>query len=738
MYDPNVHPIVLDVESCGFSGPITLIQYSTGGPITLYEPWFETVADTMNLIESFTTHSGGVVGFNLVFDWFKICQLWTTLALLDDPNALLKDCVEEFALAEPDARDGPCLKPVAALDLMLTARKGEFQITLDRSDIRIRRVPTPLARPLALELEKRVELDDVLFARRKDKTAAKWKVFDVEDEFNDKDPDFKDVGLIFAPSGSLKALAKAALGVKEDDILLFSEIEPKIFPVENDFAPYALSVGRPGNWAGAWPDCIEHHWDHWRYNSLARKYAEKDVEYTLGLYDYFGRPNLGDYDSELACMVAAVRWRGFKIDLEGIKRLRDESKARIELAPKCPRRAKAYLMEALGPAEQLALKSTAKPALIEIARDLEGTEVAKRAEAILDARQAAYETNFFDKLLLAGRLHADIKVIGTLSGRMAGAGGLNVHGIKRSKDVRSCFPLAWDGEILSGGDFDSFEVALASAAYDDPDLHKDLTSGKKIHGVFGQCVYPGMTYEEILADKEKYTRSKSAVFAMLYGGEAHTLMERLGVSKDVAENAFNEFGKRYPGVARSRRNFINRFCTLEQAGGIGSRISWKDPDDYVESMLGFRRDFTLENRITKALFTLATNPPPAWRQYRGKVERRVGREQTSSGATMSALYGAAFALQAANCRAAANHQIQSSGAQITKMVQHEIWKVQPSGIHPWKVTPLSVHDEILVASSPDVVDRVAKIVESNVESFRPLVPLITMEWKIGMKNWSEK
>ena len=38
------------------------------------------------------------------------------------------------------------------------------------------------------------------------------------------------------------------------------------------------------------------------------------------------------------------------------------------------------------------------------------------------------------------------------------------------------FPLFWDGMILCGGDFDSFEVTIADAVYNDPALRKDLTT----------------------------------------------------------------------------------------------------------------------------------------------------------------------------------------------------------------------------------------------------------------------
>ncbi len=88
--------------------------------------------------------------------------------------------------------------------------------------------------------------------------------------------------------------------------------------------------------------------------------------------------------------------------------------------------------------------------------------------------------------------------------------------------------------------------------------------------------------------------------------------------------------------------------------------------------------------------------------------RRPGRIQTAGGAVSSALYGAAFGIQAANMRAAANHEIQSPGGQITKAVQRRIWDLQPTGIHDLVVAPANVHDEIMCVTHPGSVKQVTE------------------------------
>jgi DNA polymerase I-like protein with 3'-5' exonuclease and polymerase domains len=249
-----------------------------------------------------------------------------------------------------------------------------------------------------------------------------------------------------------------------------------------------------------------------------------------------------------------------------------------------------------------------------------------------------------------------------------------------------------------------------------------------------------MNYDQIKKTSgtpdDRYNKAKYAVFAMIYGGEGYTLMTRLGVPIEVANEAYQKFTRKYPGVGQARRRVIDAFCSIRQEGGPGSKIVWKDPAEYVENFFGFRRWFILENRITKTLFELAENPPEEWKNLKVKVRRR-DREQTIAGAVQSALFGCAFQIQAANMRAAANHEIQSSGAQITKICQRKLWDVQPHGVNKWYVQPMNVHDEILAPMTKEVVDKCHKIIYDSVESFRPRVPLIEFEFK-PMQSWAEK
>lgn len=806
--------IYFDTETCGLHGPIVLIQWAENeGPVQLHCPWTEQIDDTLNLINQFCNNT--IVAFNLAYDWFHICQLYTTLlelAKVTGLNAYPIDHIDLYASLEPIARDGPCLKPVSCFDVMLHARKGKYQSTMDRKDIIIKKVPSALAKPLATELEKRIPLKDIYFARRKKKGLPKWQIDYIKRPDGNYDPDFNNIVLRFAPSSALKALAVDALGIK--DIMLYQDIEvdPKFRPVEIGWAPFALALSsKQRHWIAktkdksgyAWPGVIEQHISHWAYNVLARKYAEHDVIYTRDLYHYFNDPVPGDIDSSLAACVGAVRWRGFSFDETGIKQLRDEAIIKSQKAPKAPRKVFQYVSQAMSPVEKVILEESTKRVLLEEISKWENHPAAGRAQECLDARKAQKEIEIYDKLLQAGRFHASFKVIGTFSSRMSGSDGLNPQGIKHDRYVRQKFPLAFGGTGLCGGDFAGFEVAIAVAVYNDPELQKQLctcsecgyvctleeyarvepacpkcnkytikcsrcktssvgvlkqetrclkcnsilpTEGredtkKKIHGLFAQELFPGESYDDIVATKgssdDHYDKGKRGIFSQLYGGNFQTMVNKLGVDEEVARKAEIGFSNRFRGVAAAREKIKESFCSMRQPGGIGKAVEWHEPAEYIETLLGFRRYFTLENQICRALFQLASKLPDSWRHIKIKCVRR-DREQMVGGAAMSALYAAAFNIQSRMMRAAANHLIQSTGATITKGLQERIWQLQPPGINTWKVQPMNVHDEIMCPTDPELKSKVTDVVKTYVDNVRPVIPLIKIDWNENMKTWADK
>jgi len=798
----------LDSETCGFHGLAVLLQWAEDeGEINLHSIWHEPIQDTLELIERFCDST--ICGFNLTFDMFHLCKIYTTFYQAPNKKYCPLDyTMDEIVEWEDSARFVDlCLKPQAAVDLMLVARKGPYQSTMKRKDLRIRKVPTALAWRLRDELDSRIPLKDIYFTRAKNRH-ERWQVQDIADDFGDINPSLKDLVLKFSPSSALKALAVDA-GVAREHRLMYGDIAlpTAAMPFEFGYAPYANAIKKAKEiWKGTkkireitnngWPEMIHMHIQHWAFNTLAREYASDDVADTRALYHFFEDPQ-PDNDSNIACAVGASRWAGFAVDTDGIEKLRQEKKKQIQEIKfnfNAPQVCKKYIMEVMTPIEKLSLKyndkTSTKASILEaiskwraevICDKCEGEgcdqcggegvlptgdphPAASRAQEILKARRAKKELEIYEKLLIAGRLQPDFVIVGTRSNRKAGTGGLNPQGINKAKYVRNKFPLADGGMVLCGGDFDAFEITLADAAYNDETLRKELMEVKtchkcggkgcpkckgtgkvraSFHGILGSFFFAPMTYEEILAtdglpgDKDIYKKSKGCTFLILYGGDDKALVIRLGIPADKATEGYNNFVLMHPQWGAERKKIFDEFCSMRQPNGIGTKVEWHEPAEYIESMLGFKRYFTLENSIVKALFDMAEQPPKEWKEIRYKIVRR-DREQTAHGALRSAILGAAFQIQAANMRAAANHVIQSTGAELVKELEMRLLALQPAGVNRWRIKLLNEHDELEVCTLPSLIPEVSDVVRDFVTEHKKTVPLLGITWKESMNTWADK
>lgn len=761
--------LYLDTETVGLHGLAVLIQYAyEDGPVQLWDVWKHPITETLDLLEEFVKHDW--IMFNAAFDAFHLIKLYTTFCLVEDKESLPLNIIPEIRDCEERARlIDVCYKPKSCCDLMLLARKGKYQNLMRREPIRIRRIPTRLSYELAKELESHVVLDDIYFAKAKDKSGPRWKIYDIKDHDGVVIPDFKDIVLSFKASGSLKNLARHALNIPAPILFHDIEVDRQYWPTELGYAPYANAVYRglkefphlfseaDHNKRGPWPEVILDHAIHWEYNLKAREYACDDVTYTRRLHlEIFGAVHGGDNDSTLACMVAGCRWHGYSVDLEKIKKLKIAARLKVAKTPTAPKQAKNYIMAVMEEIDKLGIRgSTKKTILEEIAKTWRNEDgslhpAAVRSQEVLDARQAIKEIEIYDKLLLAGRFHASFIVVGTLSSRMAGSDGLNPQGIKHDKYVREAFTLCDPSDndrVLCGGDFKSFEVSIACTVFDDPDLTATIKSGFKIHAIMAQELYPKYTYEEILKsdgngslfpEGDMYDTGKKCIFSKIYFGDEHTWLKKMGVPLEVGGPANLRLMAKYKGIKRSQDKVVADFGALRQPGGIGTRVEWHKPAGYAESFLGFRRFFTLEQQIAKVLFDLAEKPPTAWSKIKARVARRIERIQTVGGAVRSALYGAAFAIVSGIIRAAGNHYVQSPGAEITKAVQRKLWDLQPVGIGPWIVQPMNIHDELMCPTRKGYELIVQDTAQAAVAEYQDRVPLLAIDWFIGISNWASK
>lgn len=779
--------LFIDTETTGFTGPVVLIQYAIDEDgITLFEPWCSPIHETLTLIQFICTHT--VIGFNLVFDWFHLQKLYNCLFSLAEKVGLEqqpRDHINTYANLEAVSRDGKCVKSKGAFDLLLHARKTKYQSTMDRKKIVIRRIPRALANNLIDELDSRLQFEDYLFANRKQKTNSNWKIFDIKDS-----PDFVNVVCSFNASAKLKTLCLDS-GLISRDRLLMSDLDLPTKPMERAWAPFATAISSQDNYwfckigskqGLTWPGVIKKHIEFWRFNDKAREYATDDVKDTRALYHHFNDPTTSDMDSILACMFGSIRWKGYLVNINMLNVLKIKEQQKIESIPTSPAASKRWIMENMSEIEIEATRTdkgtiadTSKKVILE-ALAISGN---KRAKQVLEARQAAFKINLFNKLLKTGRLHPSTSVIGSLSGRASGrtetkdaqpTSGLNALGIPNDPEIRECFTLAHSNMYLNGGDFDAFEVSIEDAVVNDPILRNELLtcykcehvrlpkqiddincpncnepkSRRKIHGLFAMALFPGKTYEQIEESKgtsdDLYDKGKRGFFgSILYGGNEHTLQNRLNIPEEDAKKARDSFFNKYEGIKKHQIKIIDRFCTIRQPNGLGTRFTYYEPEDFITSLFEFKRFFTLENRASKIIFNLAERPPKEWLKINEYCIRKEHRgRQKIGGAVMSALFSTACTIQAQVMRAALNHIIQSTGSTITKLLQIALWQLQPVGVHEWLIMPYQVHDEVMTPAKKGMEQQIEQIVTDFVQKHRGSVPLLKMDWKSKMKNWAEK
>ena len=758
-----------DTESCQFYGPTILIQYAWGGDApVLHDVFDEPIHKTLELIERMM--NSYIVGFNLAHDFYHLARTYNVLKEM--PKGVPPNILDYHDLEDEDACHEVCLKPKGALDLLIHGRANEFQATMGQKDITMRKVPRVLASVLVEELKTRVDIPPLFFARSsKHAGAAEWQVLDLHKDTGKEitpedqarinrglsvpiDKDFVNLRLRFYPSTSLKSIVEHVLG---HDVTHFDSFL-KDLPKCKEYGWWPTK----GDWLSVLPD---HLW-HWRNNTTMRKYAENDVVYTRELYHYFGRPHPNDSDSRLACFVGNSYWRGYALDLDIIRRKGKAHKIYLAAAEKqvnfkAPRQCLSYLHEVCDDFQKCYITDTKKETLEAIIKNETNsngvggsTELVRRAKLIYDARRVYREYDLYTKLFLAKRLYVTFKVTGTKSNRMSGGGfvkrggSINPQGIKKEPELRSAFLLAWPDQILCGGDFSGFEVSIAEAVYGDAKLRSDLLSGKKIHALWGSALY-NMTYDEVMATSEfnqddprgYYQRAKTSFFAKLYGAQGVKLANVTKLTEEEVNAAIKRFEEWYPGVAEAQRKLSRAFEAMYQPRGIGSAIEWREPTPYVESFLGFRRYFTMEFTVVKALYDLAQDPPDSFARIGKEIKlRRRERIQTGQGALQSAIYAAAFGIQSSVLRAAGNHEIQSPGGQICKELQEGIYDTfQPQGIGPFKVMPMNIHDEVEIPTAPELVGQLDQFVQDFVKRYKDSsVPLIGMDFKTHLKNWGEK
>jgi DNA polymerase-1 len=281
-----------------------------------------------------------------------------------------------------------------------------------------------------------------------------------------------------------------------------------------------------------------------------------------------------------------------------------------------------------------------------------------------------------------GRVHTTFQQAVAATGRLSSTDP-NLQNIPirtaLGRKIRNTF-IAEKGNTLVAADYSQIELRILAHVTRDEHLIAAFAAGEDIHRATAARVL-GKPAAEVNADER--AMAKMVNFGIAYGMGDFGLATRAGISRDAAKSFIAGYFERYPGI----RRYIDTI--KEEARTNGS----------VTTQLGRRR------------------PIP---------ELRAGNP----------------ALRAAGERAAINHPIQGTAADVIKIAMIRLApRLAEAGLKARLV--LQVHDELLLEVPNGEVDRLVPILVDTMEGALALDVPLTVEVKSGprwdeMKPWSAR
>ena len=281
-----------------------------------------------------------------------------------------------------------------------------------------------------------------------------------------------------------------------------------------------------------------------------------------------------------------------------------------------------------------------------------------------------------------GRVHTTFQQAVAATGRLSSTDP-NLQNIPirtaLGRKIRNTF-IAEKGNTLVAADYSQIELRILAHVTRDEHLIAAFAAGEDIHRATAARVL-GKPAADVNADER--AMAKMVNFGIAYGMGDFGLATRAGISRDAAKSFIAGYFERYPGI----RRYIDTI--KEEARTNGS----------VTTQLGRRR------------------PIP---------ELRAGNP----------------ALRAAGERAAINHPIQGTAADVIKIAMIRLApRLAEAGLKARLV--LQVHDELLLEVPNGEVDRLVPILVDTMEGALALDVPLTVEVKSGprwdeMKPWSAR
>ncbi len=316
--------------------------------------------------------------------------------------------------------------------------------------------------------------------------------------------------------------------------------------------------------------------------------------------------------------------------------------------------------------------STSKDVMLELA------EMYELPRLILDFRELdklrATYADALPKLLGAdGRIHGNLNQTVAVTGRLSSTDP-NLQNIpirtELGQQIRKAF-IPEAGCKLISADYSQLELRLLAYITRDERMLDAFQNGEDIHAQTAELVFGAKTPAEL---KIARRNAKITNFAIAYAVEAYGLSQRVGISRVEAKKVIEDYYETYKGV----KKFMDETPEVAREQG------------YVSSIYGRRRYV------------------PAIKDRNFNLRHRAERE-------------------------AINMPIQGTASDIVKMAMLKVDDALKRENLKTRIV-MQVHDELLLESPDDEVERAMAIVKREMESVVELDVPLTVEIGAG-ENW---
>ncbi len=316
--------------------------------------------------------------------------------------------------------------------------------------------------------------------------------------------------------------------------------------------------------------------------------------------------------------------------------------------------------------------STSKDVMTELAENYELPRLVLEFRE-LDKLRATY-ADALPKLVGAdGRIHGHLNQTVTTTGRLSSSEP-NLQNIpirtELGQQIRKAF-IPEENHKLISADYSQLELRLLAHITRDERMLEAFQNGEDIHAQTAELVFGAKTAAEL---KIARRNAKITNFAIAYAVEAYGLSQRVGISRVEAKKVIEDYYETYKGV----KTFMEETPKIAREQG------------YVSSIYGRRRYV------------------PAIKDRNYNVRLRAERE-------------------------AINMPIQGTASDIVKMAMLKVDDALKRENLKTRII-MQVHDELLLESPNDEVERAKEIVKREMETAVELDVPLTVEIGAG-ENW---